>query len=63
MNIIPAKIIKGQVVADFLTELTPTPTIRKEEWWIIHVDGSANSIVYGAGVVIQMPTNENIDMQ
>ncbi|KAJ8479512.1 hypothetical protein OPV22_023239 [Ensete ventricosum] len=60
----PRKVIKGQVLADFLSELTPPeiPT-NPNPGWTLHIDGSANSERGGVGLVLKNPsghTYENV---
>ncbi|KAL2247813.1 UNVERIFIED_CONTAM: hypothetical protein Sindi_2633600 [Sesamum indicum] len=45
---------KGQILADFMIELTGEPT-QKLDTWMLHVDGSSNAHNGGAGILIQGP--------
>ncbi|KAJ8478153.1 hypothetical protein OPV22_021880 [Ensete ventricosum] len=51
------KAIKGQVLAGFLSELTPpeTPT-NPNHGWTLYIDGSANSERGGIGLVLKDPS-------
>ncbi|KAJ8478335.1 hypothetical protein OPV22_022062 [Ensete ventricosum] len=53
----PRKAIKGQVLADFLSELMPPPVPQNPTpGWTIHIDGSANSERGGVGLVFKDPS-------
>ncbi|KAJ8477085.1 hypothetical protein OPV22_020812 [Ensete ventricosum] len=53
----PRKTIKGQVLADFLSELMPPPVPQNPTpGWTIHIDGSANSERGGVGLVFKDPS-------
>ena len=55
--------IKGQVVADFITEYTQLEGKGAEvlEQWSIHTDGFSNWHAGGADVVIQTPKRDKIE--
>ena len=57
-------VIKGQVVADFIAEYTQLKGKGAEVLgqWSIHTDGSSNRRAGGAGVVIQTPKGDKIDV-
>ena len=54
--------VKGQVVADFITEFTLGDGHGAEEktQWNIYTDGSSNRRARRAGVVIQTPEGDKI---
>ncbi|KAJ8470571.1 hypothetical protein OPV22_024914 [Ensete ventricosum] len=53
----PRKTIKGQVLADFLSELTPPQVLQNPiPEWTLHIDGSANSKRGGVGLVLKDPS-------
>ncbi|KAJ8467305.1 hypothetical protein OPV22_029857 [Ensete ventricosum] len=53
----PRKAIKGQVLADFLSELTPPQVLQNPiPGWTVHIDGSANSERGGVGLVLKDPS-------
>ena len=59
----PRTAIKGQVVADFIVEYTQlegkgTEVLRQ---WSIHMDGSSNRHVGGAGVVVRTSEGDKIE--
>ena len=47
--------IKSQCLADFSTELAPQPDVSTT--WTLYVDGSSNKISYGAGLVLEGPSD------
>ena len=53
----PRIAIKGQIVADFITEYTQSEDkgVKGQRLWSIQTDGSSNQRSGGAGVVIQTP--------
>ena len=55
--------IKGQAVADFVTEYTQSEGQGADglKQWIIHTDGSSNRHAGGAGVVMQTPEGDKIE--
>ena len=55
--------IKGQVVANFIVEYTQLEGKGAEGLgqWSIHMDGSSNWHVGGAGVVIRTPEGDKIE--
>ena len=59
----PRTAIKGQVVADFITEYTQLEGKGAEvlKQWSIHTDGSSNRYSGGAGVVIQTPERDKFE--
>ena len=54
--------MKGQVVADFITEFTLGygQGAEKKRQWNIYTDRSSNRRAGGAGVVIQIPEGDKI---
>ena len=58
----PRMAIKGQAVADFITEFTlgEDQLVEEKEQWNIYTDGSSNRRAGGAGVVIQTPQRDTI---
>lgn len=48
----PRMTIKGQAVADFLTELTPTEMMNSEAKWTLHMDGSSTALSSGARLLL-----------
>ena len=54
--------VKGQVVANFITEFTlgDGQVEEKKEQWNIYIDGSSNRQAGGAGIVIQTPQEDKI---
>ena len=59
----PRTVVKGQIVADFITEYTQSKDSGAEgqKLWSIHTDGSSNQRSRGAGVVIQTPEGDKIE--
>ena len=59
----PQTVIKGQVVADFISEYTQLEGKGAEVLgqWSIHTDGSLNRYTGGAGVVTQTPKGDKIE--
>jgi len=54
----PRGLIKGQVYADFVVELSPTDAQQEEEAnfrWVLSVDGSSNLQGNRAGVILEGP--------
>ncbi|RDX85068.1 hypothetical protein CR513_33790, partial [Mucuna pruriens] len=47
--------IKAQVLADFITELTPLGTPTTDGEWYLSVDGSSNQTGSGVGVILESP--------
>ena len=71
---LPRTTIKGQMLADFVVEFTPTPkqtnisktTFQENSpedsgWWKIYVDGASNAKGSGTGVVIITPDETVIE--
>ena len=58
----PRTVVKGQIVADFITEYTQSKDSGAEgqKLWSIHTDRSSNQRSGGAGVVIQTPEGDKI---
>ena len=54
----PATAIKGQAVADFMVELTPSNLAQP---WTVEVDGSSCSTSSGIGVKIHSPDEKNYE--
>ncbi|KAJ8480110.1 hypothetical protein OPV22_023837 [Ensete ventricosum] len=53
----PRKVIKCQVLADFLSELMPPPALKNlTPGWTLHIDGSANSERGGVSLVLKDPS-------
>jgi hypothetical protein len=61
LEFVPRNAIKGQVLADFLAELTNLPEAEKERIWIIYVDGSSTKRNGGAGIMIVTPEEEELN--
>ncbi|KAJ8499563.1 hypothetical protein OPV22_010115 [Ensete ventricosum] len=58
----PRKVIKGQVLMDFLSELTPLAiSANPNHRWILHIDGSANSERGGVGMVLKDPSGHTYE--
>ena len=59
----PRTAIKGQVVADFITEYTQLEGKGAEVFgqWSVHTDGSSNRQAGGAGVVMQTLERDKIE--
>ena len=55
--------MKGQAVADFITEYTQPEDEGAEgqKLWIFHTDGSSNQHSGGAGVVMLTPEGDKIE--
>ncbi|KAG7599336.1 Ribonuclease H-like superfamily [Arabidopsis suecica] len=54
--------LKSQVVADFMTELSPDVIDEvPEENWILYADGSSSSQGSGLGILLQSPTREVLE--
>lgn len=51
IHISPARAIKGQVVVEFVLELTLITESLVGDTWTLHVDGSSDRFGKGAGVV------------
>ncbi|XP_022150033.1 uncharacterized protein LOC111018305 [Momordica charantia] len=53
----PRTVVKGQVVADFIAELTPptSQTSASDQPWTMYMDGSSNEKGCGAGVLLLAP--------
>jgi len=49
----PRTAIKGQVLADFVSELTEPDSEPSPTKWTVHVDGSSNAKGSGAGIVLE----------
>ena len=71
---VPRTAIKGQILADFVAEFTPTTepedlnkttfqenTPENSGWWKIYVDGASNARGSGTGVVIITPDETVIE--
>ncbi|XP_064983502.1 uncharacterized protein LOC135623960 [Musa acuminata AAA Group] len=61
---VPRTAIKAQSVADFIAELTQAESgslERPPEAWLLHVDGSANSMGAGAGLVLRAPDGRSFE--
>lgn len=57
----PRTAIKGQVLADFLAELTPTEVVNSEIKWTLHVDGSSTASFSGVGLLLTTPKGLQIE--
>ena len=59
----PQTAVKGQIMADFITEYTQSEGKGAEGLgqWSIHTDGLSNQHAGGAGVVIQTPERDKIE--
>src|ERR1044072_3825910 len=53
--------IKAQVLADFVTELTPAPAEHSPKMWTLFVDGSSNAKGSGAGLILLTPDEAEIE--
>src|ERR1044072_8335027 len=53
--------IKAQVLADFVTELTPVPIEHSPKMWTLFVDGSSNAKGSGAGLILLTPEEAEIE--
>ena len=55
--------MKGQVVADFITELTlkDGQGIEETSQWNIYTDGSSNRQAGGVGVVLISPEEDRVE--
>lgn len=54
--------LKSQVLADFITELSPCviDEVPKENW-ILYANGSSSLQGYGLGILLQSPTREVLE--
>ena len=59
----PRTAIKGQVIADFITEFTHDEDKGAEEspQWSVHTDGSSNKQARGADVVLLSPEGDVVE--
>ncbi|XP_022158589.1 uncharacterized protein LOC111025045 [Momordica charantia] len=58
----PRTALKGQVVADFIAELTPqSQSIESDLPWTIYVDGSSNERGCGAKILLLAPGGERFE--
>lgn len=56
ISFVPRTSLKGQVMADFVTELTPSlETVDSKRQWTLYVDGSSNEKGCGASILLQSP--------
>ena len=55
--------VKGQIVVDFIAEYTQSEDkgVEGQRLWSIHIDGSSNQRLGGAGVVIQTLEGDKIE--
>ncbi|CAL9006368.1 unnamed protein product [Prunus brigantina] len=61
--------MKGQVVADFISEFTPSilsmepspPTLPGDPIWLLHVDGASNRHGGEAGIVLSAPDGTEVE--
>ena len=68
----PRVSIKGQAVADFVAELTPSegsiegtqpaPSLDTTPYWTLFVDGSSNQTGSGAGLILISPDPEKVEL-
>ncbi|KAL0434052.1 UNVERIFIED_CONTAM: hypothetical protein Slati_2739500 [Sesamum latifolium] len=56
----PRPAIKAQPLADFISELTESEDLQRNEWWKVFVDGSSTSHGSGAGIVIETPQGDRL---
>jgi ribonuclease HI len=61
LEFVPRSAIKGQVLADFLAELTNLPEVGEERGYIIYVDGSSTKRRGGAGIVVVTPGGKELN--
>jgi hypothetical protein len=61
LEFVPRSAIKGQVLADFLAELTNLPDIEEERGYTIYVDGSLTKRSGGAGMVVVTPGGRRVE--
>jgi ribonuclease HI len=71
-NYRPRTSIKGQVLADFIAEFTPTEmgpmwvnhvsSIQHMEGWKLYIDGASNSRGSGLGVVLTAPQGQMMEL-
>ncbi|KAL0345586.1 UNVERIFIED_CONTAM: ribonuclease H-like protein [Sesamum radiatum] len=61
ISYLPCTTIKGQTLADFVSEVTGAPPEESlgNEKWLLHVDGSSTIQGSGAGIVITSPERED----
>lgn len=61
----PRLSMKGQVMADFIIEVPQPSTTNKESsktgWWMLHVDGASQSSRLGVGLLLESPTEEQLE--
>ncbi|XP_022157920.1 uncharacterized protein LOC111024530 [Momordica charantia] len=58
----PRTALKGQAVADFISELTPPPQLAMSDLpWTIYVDGSSNERGCGAEILLLAPGGERFE--
>ena len=61
----PRTAIKAQVLADFISELTPKDHAVEQEnngrTWTMHVDGSATAEAAEIGLILKGPTGETYE--
>ena len=48
--------LKGQVMADFITDF-----IAGKGWWVLHVDRASKALSLGVGLILQPPTGELLE--
>lgn len=65
----PRGVVKGQAVADFVAELTPSieveklegTTLAKDNGWLLNIDGSSTNKASGGGIVMISPVGEELE--
>ncbi|XP_052190043.1 uncharacterized protein LOC127799867 [Diospyros lotus] len=59
----PRQAIKGQALADFIVECTPSKEAKEKSIteWLLFVDGAASSQGSGAGIVLIPPEGESLE--
>ncbi|XP_034707085.1 uncharacterized protein LOC117930552 [Vitis riparia] len=61
----PRLSLKGQIMADFITELPEASTPDKEStpdnWWFLYVDGASRLSGSGVGLLLKTPTGERLE--
>ncbi|XP_052197300.1 uncharacterized protein LOC127804473 [Diospyros lotus] len=62
-SISPRQAIKGQALADFIVECTPSKEAKEENIteWLLFVDGASSSQGNGVGVVLIPPEGESLE--
>lgn len=61
ITFVPSKVIKSQILADFMIELSPNNQIKNDKSWKLFIDGSSAKDKCGAGVVLIDPDNIKLE--